>query len=83
MIAAVSYKLFDGFEGFDNSNPNRNPICGRRVRATYEGKSVEVAVVDRCAGCEDACALDFSMAAFEKLSAFSAGRIHGVTWSWI
>jgi len=83
MIAAVSWKLFDGFEGFTGGNPNENPICNRKIRATYQGKSVDVAIVDRCAGCEDECALDFSMAAFEKLAAFAAGRIFDVQWSFI
>jgi len=81
MIAAASRLLFDSFPGA-TANPNLNPICGRKVRATYEGRSVEVEIVDRC----EACAmhdLDFSPAAYDKLGAKELGRLHGMTWEWI
>ncbi|KNZ55742.1 uncharacterized protein VP01_2597g2 [Puccinia sorghi] len=81
MIAAASRLLFDSFPGA-TANPNLNPICGRKVRATYEGRSVEVEIVDRC----EACAmhdLDFSPAAYDKLGAKELGRLHGMAWEWI
>ncbi|EJD55615.1 barwin-like endoglucanase [Auricularia subglabra TFB-10046 SS5] len=81
-IVAVSMDLYDSFPGYSGGNPNNNPICGKKVKANYQGKSVTVTVVDRCVGC--ACgALDFSPAAFEKLADFGEGRIHGVTWSFV
>ena len=47
-----------------------------------KGKSVTVAVRDRCTGCafND---LDFSPAAFDKLASRSVGRIHGVQWDFV
>lgn len=82
LIAAVSMELYDSFPGYSGGNPNNNPICGKKVKANYNGKSVIVTVVDRCVGC--ACgALDFSPAAFEQLADFDEGRIHGVTWSFV
>ena len=82
LICAVSQSLYDGFEGFTGSDPNSNPICGRKIKATYEGKSVTVTVVDRCVGCalHD---LDFSPSAFDKLADQSLGRLSGMTWSFV
>ncbi|POW21510.1 hypothetical protein PSHT_02317 [Puccinia striiformis] len=81
MIAAASQLLFDTFPGA-TPNPNLNPICGRKVKATYQGNSVEVEVVDRCVACA-VHDLDFSPAAFAKLGAMEKGRLHGMTWEWI
>ena len=33
MIAAISHQAFDGYPGADPSNPNKNPICGKKVNA--------------------------------------------------
>ncbi|KAH9456065.1 hypothetical protein MJO28_006077 [Puccinia striiformis f. sp. tritici] len=81
MIAAASQLLFDTFPGA-TPNPNLNPICGRKVKATYQGNSVEVEVVDRCVACA-VHDLDFSPAAFAKLGAMEKGRLHGMTWEWM
>lgn len=80
-ICAVSHLLFDGFDGYTGGNPNSNPVCGRKITATYQGKSVTVTVTDRCVGCamHD---LDFSPSAFDNLAAESVGRLKGMTWSW-
>ncbi|EDR15021.1 expansin family protein [Laccaria bicolor S238N-H82] len=78
-IAAVSHLLYD--QGYAGVNPNNNPICGRTVTATYQGKSVTVAVTDRCEGCA-ITDLDFSPSAFNQLADFSVGRISGMTWTW-
>jgi hypothetical protein len=53
-------------------------VCGKRIRATYKGKSCEVTVVDRCEACklDD---LDFTITAFEKLGSKDEGRLHGMT----
>lgn len=80
-IAAASELLYDTFEG-GASNPNNNPICGRMVLATYQGKSVKVKIVDRCVGCAK-YDLDFSPAAFAKLANPNIGRLNGMTWSFI
>ncbi|KAK4235238.1 hypothetical protein C8A03DRAFT_36924 [Achaetomium macrosporum] len=31
-----------------NGNPNNNPLCGKRLRASYNGKNVDVTVIDHC-----------------------------------
>lgn len=80
-IVAVSMDLYDTFPGA-GANPNLNPVCGKKIEAHYQGKSVLVTVVDRCVGC--ACgALDFSPAAFAQLADFGVGRLHGVTWNYV
>lgn len=78
MIVAISHELYD--EKTPNGNPNKNTLCGKKIRAFYEGKSVEVAVVDRCVGCarDD---LDLSPSAFEKIANKDLGRIK-LTWEW-
>jgi hypothetical protein len=81
-IAAVSHLMFDNFPGFRGGDPNKNPICGRRVTARYRGNSVTVTLVDRCTGCA-VTDLDFSPSAFNILSDPGAGRIDGVEWDWL
>ncbi|KDQ18238.1 hypothetical protein BOTBODRAFT_185591 [Botryobasidium botryosum FD-172 SS1] len=81
LITAVSKLLYDTYPGH-TANPNNNPVCGRRIKANYGGRSVTVTVVDRC----EACAfndLDLSPTAFENLAALSVGRLSGVTWDWV
>ncbi|KAK7461287.1 hypothetical protein VKT23_008466 [Stygiomarasmius scandens] len=81
MIAAVAANVFDTFPGA-TANPNLNPICGRRISASFGGKTIQVTVTDRCPGCvgQD---LDLSPAAFNQLADPAVGRIHGVQWSFI
>ncbi|CAH7682925.1 RlpA-like double-psi beta-barrel-protein domain-containing protein-containing protein, partial [Phakopsora pachyrhizi] len=74
-ICAVSKILYDSFN--DMGNPNNNPVCGKKIRAHYNGNSVVVTVHDRC----EACAvhdLDFSPAAFQQLGSKDEGRLHGM-----
>lgn len=78
-ICAISHILYDS-QG--TPNPNNNPFCGRKLTATYQGKSVTVTVTDRCEGCAE-YDLDFSPSAFDQLADPSAGRISGVEWSFI
>ncbi|EIW81913.1 plant expansin [Coniophora puteana RWD-64-598 SS2] len=81
LIVAVSHSLYDTYPGYKGTNPNNNPVCGRKINAHWGGKSVTVKVVDRCTGCA-VTDLDFSPAAFKHLSPLSAGRLHGMTWTW-
>ncbi|GAA6064201.1 hypothetical protein JCM10212_004204 [Sporobolomyces blumeae] len=80
-IVAVSHLLYDNYPGA-TLNPNLNPICGQKIRATYQGNSVEVTVQDRCVGCaiDD---LDFSPAMFGELADLAIGRLKGVEWTFI
>ncbi|OSD03599.1 hypothetical protein PYCCODRAFT_1451679 [Trametes coccinea BRFM310] len=80
-IVAVSHLLYDSYPGYTGANPNNNPVCGRKITATYQGKSVEVTVTDRCTGCAETD-LDFSPSAFSELADFAVGRLHGMTWVW-
>ena len=49
-IVAVSHYVFDAVQA--GSNPNANPLCGRKIRAERNDngamKSVDLTVVDRC-----------------------------------
>lgn len=78
-IVAVSHSLFDSF---GTGNPNNNPICGHKIKATYQGKSITVSVSDRCEGCAWGD-LDFTPSSFQQLAPLSKGRLDGLTWSWI
>jgi hypothetical protein len=81
-IAAVSYLMFDSFPDYNGVNPNTNPICNRKVKATYQGKSVTVTITDRCTGCK-LLDLDFSPAAYDVLALPEVGRISGMSWVWL
>lgn len=81
-IAAVSHQLFDSYPGWDGRNPNNNPMCGRKIRASFGGKSVVVAATDRCEGCK-LTDLDFSPSAFSQLNSFDVGRFDGMEWEWV
>lgn len=69
------------------TNPDLNPFCKRRIRATrhrtgFNGNvSVDVTVVDSCAGC-GLYDLDFSPAAFDKLADESSQTVD-VTWAFL
>jgi hypothetical protein len=51
-IVSVSHYLFDAVQ--TGSNPNSNPLCGKKIRATRIDErtskqiSIDVKVVDRC-----------------------------------
>jgi expansin (peptidoglycan-binding protein) len=70
-----------------STNPNDNPFCGRRIRATRHRNgvngnvSVDVTIVDRCTGCK-LYDLDFSPGAFDKMADESLGRVD-VTWAFL
>lgn len=81
-IVAISAELFKEFLANANElNPNNNPICGKKIEASFGGKSTVVTVVDSCPGCarDD---LDLSPAAFEDISSKEPGRIK-ISWKWV
>lgn len=80
-ICAVSHKLFDSFPGYKAGNPNANPICNKKIHITFEGKSVDVIVTDRCEGCAETD-LDLAPSAFNVIADPSRGRISGMKWEW-
>ncbi|MCJ1341633.1 hypothetical protein MMC09_006929 [Bachmanniomyces sp. S44760] len=85
MVFAVSHSVFDSFAR--GSNPNANPLCGRRIRASRfdeqanAQRSVDLTLVDRCVGCNPTD-IDVSPAAFAELADPGAGRVT-VTWAWL
>lgn len=96
MICAISHQLYGtqspkGMLIVDSAqtstNPNDNPFCGRRIRATRRRNGVngnvtaDVTVVDRCTGCK-LYDLDFSPGAFDKMADESLGRVD-VTWAFL
>ena len=83
-IVAVSHTLFDAAQ--TGSDPNQNPLCGRKIRAKRykEGtgeRSVDLTVVDRCVGCKSTD-IDTTISAFEKLADTDLGRVTA-SWSWL
>lgn len=77
-ICAMSHLFFDQYT--PNGNPNHNTLCGKKINAFYNGKTVQVTVTDRCEACAYAD-LDFSPSAFSQLADQSLGRIK-ITWEW-
>ncbi|CAK7219959.1 DPBB_1 domain-containing protein [Sporothrix eucalyptigena] len=81
-IAAVSESLYDSVGAAHGiTNPNNNPLCGKRIRVTLSasvGATVDVTIVDRCTACAEND-VDLSPSAFGQLAGASAGRIKG-TW---
>jgi hypothetical protein len=81
MVCAVSRLIFDAAAAPGDSNPNHNPLCGRRVRVQRNAASVDLTVVDRCVACA-ATDLDLSPAAFADLADPALGRVTG-TWGFL
>ncbi|KAM5539631.1 hypothetical protein V8D89_006740 [Ganoderma adspersum] len=65
------------------TNPNLNPMCGRKMKLTAaDTKSVSVTVEDT-SGCP-MCAvggIDLSPVAFQQLADLAVGRLHNVSWT--
>lgn len=81
----MSHIIFDAAS--TSSNPNDNPLCGKKIRITRQKESgsgnntVDVTVVDRCVGCK-AEDLDLSLTVFDKLAEEAEGRVTG-SWAWL
>ncbi|KAL7908197.1 RlpA-like double-psi beta-barrel-containing domain-containing protein [Trichoderma velutinum] len=70
-VAAVSAALFDS-----------QSVCGRSISVNFNGATVNVQVVDRCAGCAFGD-VDLSPRAFSDLTgSLDAGRVQG-SWDFI
>jgi len=78
-IVAVSHTIFDAVSV--SSNPNANPLCGKKIRASRNGKSVDLTVVDRCTGCQPKD-IDVTRSVFGNLASIDEGRVP-VQWSWL
>ncbi|KAF2847093.1 hypothetical protein T440DRAFT_457325 [Plenodomus tracheiphilus IPT5] len=84
-VVAISHYTFDAAQ--TGSDPNQNPLCGRKIRArrvnesTGKSVSIDVTVIDRCTGCQPTD-LDVSPAMFDKMADHALGRVT-VTWAWL
>lgn len=78
-IVAVSHLVFDAVSV--GSNPNANPLCGKKIRARRDNKSIDLTVVDRCTGCKPTD-IDTTMSVFADLASIAQGRV-SVSWSWL
>lgn len=78
-IVAISHLVFDAVSV--GSNPNANPLCGKKIRARRDNKSVDLTVVDRCTGCQPTD-IDITMEVFATLADVDQGRVL-VEWNWL
>jgi hypothetical protein len=82
-----AWRAVDEVDSQATPNPNNNPFCFRKIRATRHREgvsgnvSVDVTVVDRCTGCK-VYDLDFSPSAFDKMADEALGRVD-VTWEFL
>ncbi|KAK0238307.1 RlpA-like double-psi beta-barrel-protein domain-containing protein-containing protein [Armillaria nabsnona] len=54
--------------------------CGKLIRVSYKGRSVDVTIRDLCPGCPSG-GIDLSPSAFKQLAGLDVGRIQ-VTWEY-
>lgn len=78
-IVAVSHFVFDAVSV--GSDPNSNPLCGKKIRARRGDKSIDLTVVDRCTGCQPTD-IDVTRSVFADLANIDQGRV-SVSWSWL
>ncbi|CAF0957663.1 unnamed protein product [Adineta steineri] len=79
MVAALNAHQFDPHTPY--GNPNKNSLCGKRMRVQGPSGTVDVAIVDRCPGCKTGD-IDLNEAAFAKIGSTAAGRIR-ISWHWL
>lgn len=82
-IVSVSHIIFDTVQ--KGSDPNANPLCGKKIRIRRPAEdnrgSVDVTVVDRCTGCKSRD-LDVSLGVFTQLADEAEGRVTAA-WNWL
>ncbi|KAF1960588.1 hypothetical protein CC80DRAFT_260533 [Byssothecium circinans] len=78
-VVAISHYTFD--PNTPDGNPNHNKLCGKMMRITKDGRSVDVQVVDRCEGCQERD-VDVPIPIFQQLADPTLGRVP-VTWVWL
>ena len=55
-------------------------MCGRKLKVTYQKKSVTVTVADTCPGCAPG-SVDLTPTAFQQLAPLEVGRLQGISWT--
>ncbi len=76
MVVAIG---IDTYEAGNLSSTYVSDYCGRKIRAWYGEKYVDVTVIDACGSC-DKYSLDFSPSAFNTLASSNDGVI-GIVWT--
>lgn len=75
-VCAISQQMYNTVANSESISE----YCGHMINLTYNGKTIQVKVVDSCASC-DANHLDLSPAAFNSLADPSLGVID-IQWTW-
>ncbi|CAG8597826.1 17118_t:CDS:1, partial [Dentiscutata heterogama] len=70
LVAALPAAVYDTL--IPGGNPNACTACGKTCTVCYQGKSVDVTIVDRCPSCKSGD-IDLSPAAFSKLASQDLG----------
>jgi len=81
-LAALSHLFFDTYPGA-TANPNKNPLCGKQIKVTYQGHEVTATIADRCSDCEGEFNVDLTPVAFNVLGDPNTGRLFGATWDFV
>jgi expansin (peptidoglycan-binding protein) len=61
-------------------NPNDNPLCGKSITISWQGKTATAKIMDTCPGCADG-GLDLTPTLFQEFAPLSVGRLTGMTWT--
>ena len=64
------------------NNPNNNPLCGRKVKLTHNGKTKIAEIQDTCPGCQGPNAVDLSPALFKELANEQEMVMNSFTVNW-
>lgn len=75
-VCAISQQLYNTVANSDSISE----YCGHMINITYNGKTIQVKVVDSCESC-DSEQLDLSPSAFQSLADLSVGVID-IQWEW-
>jgi len=77
-VVALPYQLYDALKGSKQSR------CNDKIRITYNGKTVDATVADRCPGClASEGHLDLSTSLFEELADTALGVIKPIYWEFL
>ncbi|KAB5592589.1 putative effector protein [Ceratobasidium theobromae] len=80
LVAAIGTSLFQ--EMMVDGNPNHGQACGKTAAVTWNGKTVNMRVVDRCYACgyND---IDLSPVGFQQFAGLGVGKLNGVSWRFV
>lgn len=70
LIAALDYRTYGDLSA-------KSKYCGKMIKVSWQGKSVNVRVEDACPSCNNAASVDLSKAAFRQLADEIVGELSG------